>query len=73
VRTAVRKQDKSCSRRAGNEYLKSLRLLHSAALALARAKSTKDFNAVARRLQAQDRLATHAVNSAEACWRKTLK
>jgi hypothetical protein len=68
VRKAVRMQDKSCSRRAGNLYLRSLRTMHLAALDLVH----KRFRSAARRIRAEDRQATSAVNKAKACWLATI-
>jgi hypothetical protein len=72
VRQAVRRQDRSCSRDAGNRYLRALRSLHSAALALSHARSRKEFRAVARRMDKADGAESAAADTAMACWRKTL-
>jgi hypothetical protein len=69
VRRATRLQRTgSCSRRAGNQYLKSLRLLRKAALALSRAKTRSALIAAADILASSDRLQTSAATKARRCW-----
>jgi hypothetical protein len=69
VRNATRIQRRgSCSRRAGAQYLKSLRLLRNAALGLERARTKKALVAAANILGASDRLESSAVKTARKCW-----
>jgi uncharacterized protein YukE len=72
IRKATKIQQ-TCGRRAGQRYLKALRLWHEAGLALARAKGAGALRSAAKTVAAADRLEGSAVKKAQACWRSTVR